>query len=566
MSDLTQTKRLFQRVDRRLRLASMARSSAIALFILAGLFAAGLLTARLSGTIPDVFSLQALAVLPVAALLLGVVFHRKPKTADLARLVDSFAGTKDLFLTTALLDKSPGEFHPLVVRDAETRAPSIVATDVIAWNWQRAVPRIGVVAAAILAAVWFLPQFDPFGKVAEAKQEEQRTKRLAEARKATEARRAQLRRAEEEDEKKSEADEAIENLKTALNNMKPKARQENFEKIQERQKNLGQEWKQMNDKLLKELMAQKPVTQQFGGTDQDKLQKWTKELQNGSKESLHKEIEELKEAIETLAKSEDPLERQEAQQKLRKKLEELSELAEKKLGSKPLSAAIQRAMEQLEMAKSEGLSTEALESLAESLDLTEQELEQIAQSAKDLKNLEQALKVCQMAKKLNDQDKLDGEQGQACKTLGDYEKLYEQLMAQGNMEGEGESDFNGPGMGRGGIAPEDDSTTSDFKNEKSEAQVTAGKILLTLKTKGKGDENTATKSYRDAIRDVRQGTSEAIQQERIPPGYHDGIKKYFDSLEKAAPAPPATKESRAAAVDPGAEESKPAPAAASEDK
>jgi hypothetical protein len=25
--------------------------------------------------------------------------------------------------------------------------------------------------------------------------------------------------------------------------------------------------------------------------------------------------------------------------------------------------------------------------------------------------------------------------------------------------------------------------------------------------------------------------SEAIMQEQIPPGYHDGIKKYFNSLE-----------------------------------
>jgi hypothetical protein len=32
------------------------------------------------------------------------------------------------------------------------------------------------------------------------------------------------------------------------------------------------------------------------------------------------------------------------------------------------------------------------------------------------------------------------------------------------------------------------------------------------------------------VREVKQGVSEAIQQEQVPPGYHDAIKKYFDTL------------------------------------
>src|SRR5438046_2519327 len=110
MSELPQTMRLFRRVEGRLRLAAWARSTVVALLVLAGLFAAGLLTARLTGAIPDVFSLQALAVLPAVAALAGFVFHRTPQHADVARAVDAHAGTKDLFLTTALVDRSPGEF------------------------------------------------------------------------------------------------------------------------------------------------------------------------------------------------------------------------------------------------------------------------------------------------------------------------------------------------------------------------------------------------------------------------------------------------------------------------
>ncbi len=32
------------------------------------------------------------------------------------------------------------------------------------------------------------------------------------------------------------------------------------------------------------------------------------------------------------------------------------------------------------------------------------------------------------------------------------------------------------------------------------------------------------------MRGVKQGVSEALQAEQVPPGYHDAIKKYFDTL------------------------------------
>jgi hypothetical protein len=38
------------------------------------------------------------------------------------------------------------------------------------------------------------------------------------------------------------------------------------------------------------------------------------------------------------------------------------------------------------------------------------------------------------------------------------------------------------------------------------------------------------------VRDVKQGLSEAILHEEIPPGYHEGIKGYFDSMSETPPA------------------------------
>src|SRR4029077_11683510 len=136
----------------------------------------------------------------------------------------------------------------------------------------------------------------------------------------------------------------------------------------------------------------------------------------------------------------------ELEQKIKKRMKELSDFASDKVNSKPLTAALQRAMKQLETAKMEGLDQESVDAADRSLDLTKLELKEIAQSAKDLKALEEALKVVQMAKQLNDQEKLDGEQSDAAQTIEEYAEFYSQLLADLGMA-EGEGDGDGEGLG-----------------------------------------------------------------------------------------------------------------------
>ena len=101
--------------------------------------------------------------------------------------------------------------------------------------------------------------------------------------------------------------------------------------------------------------------------------------------------------------------------------------------------------------------------------------------------------------------------------------------------------MGGPGIGEGGLAPEDDSIETGFKTERSKSAITAGKVLLMLKTKGLGERGDAETNYRSALRHVRQGVDEAILQEQIPPGYREGIKKYFDTFQNAPEKPHAKK-------------------------
>jgi len=103
---------------------------------------------------------------------------------------------------------------------------------------------------------------------------------------------------------------------------------------------------------------------------------------------------------------------------------------------------------------------------------------------------------------------------------------------QGN--GNGKAGQN-PGIGNGGTVGEDDTAKSDFKKEKDKVQLGAGKLLMEWKEEGVGETGQKASDYQQAVRAVKQGVSEAIRNEQVPPGYHSTIQKYFDRLpEKSA--------------------------------
>jgi hypothetical protein len=39
-------------------------------------------------------------------------------------------------------------------------------------------------------------------------------------------------------------------------------------------------------------------------------------------------------------------------------------------------------------------------------------------------------------------------------------------------------------------------------------------------------------NYKQIVGEIKQSLDDVITQEEIPPGYIEGIKKYFDTLEK----------------------------------
>ena len=78
--------------------------------------------------------------------------------------------THDLFLTASLIGHSLGEYQELVLKEAELRATSIVPHKVVPFRWQRDAVRMGATVAILASAVFWLPQWDPFGLHRQQKQ------------------------------------------------------------------------------------------------------------------------------------------------------------------------------------------------------------------------------------------------------------------------------------------------------------------------------------------------------------------------------------------------------------
>jgi hypothetical protein len=107
-------------------------------------------------------------------------------------------------------------------------------------------------------------------------------------------------------------------------------------------------------------------------------------------------------------------------------------------------------------------------------------------------------------------------------------------MGDSDSEGSGPG-LGGRGRGRGGNAPEKPDLDTEFITELSKSPVTKGKVLATQKSKGVSDKGDDRPRFRNPSPKSQQAVRRAIEQEQIPPGYHDSIKKYFKDLKDGAP-------------------------------
>jgi len=540
--------RLLQRVAARQRARSLGASWYRFALILAVVYAVLFLCSRLLGIIPDWFAPISLLTVAAGAGALAIGLYRRAALTDAARLVDTRMQTDDLFLTTALIASSAGRYKPLVLSQAEKAAPSVRPKLVVPFRWGAKARNAALVLSVLLAGIFLLPQLDPFGKEEQRQQDARRRERVEKARKATVMRLAVLKENDPASQLSREVARGMDQLKQSFDATKPDARQGNLKRIGEDQKRLGELWRKASEEKLKRATFEPFGDQRFGRGESEKTSQWREGMKKGDVSSLKNEIGELKREVDRLSQLPEGAEKGALEEQVRRRLDEMSEFLESEVNSQTLNAALARALDQLEAGGMEDLSAEALEGLQESLELSELELESVAQSMRDLDALERALDTLQLAERLNDLEPLDGEACKDCQEIADYAQMYREMLAGrcascgaklgedgvcpacgGRGVGEG---MKGPGTGKGGQAPESEGAETDFKTERSRSAISAGKMLLSTKSRGATDPGDASLDYK-YVEEIKQGTGEAILHEQVPPSYHEAIRNYFDTLETA---------------------------------
>ena len=546
MSQTPKSHRLLEGVKLRLTVRQFISRTVLVTLILSAVYLVLLLVGRLTGYFPEWFTPASVLIVPVVAALIAALLPNRPSESDAAHAVDEYGQTEDLFLTLLTLNQSTSEYKPLVLNSAEKVAPKINAEQVAPFHWENSWAWSTGALVALMLGAFFVPTLDPFGKVAEARQEEEQKKLLEATGDQTKKRKELLAQKKLDEENSEEVEKAVDSLKVGFQKMDKGDRKANLKRLNKHQKEIGEMFRKINSGELKSLFDKFDSEQKFGSLENQELfRQWQKQMQAGDAEEMKKEVGDLAEALKELAKTDDPVKKTNLEREIQKKLDELQDFSENKIGSKALTSALKRAQQQLEASEGKPLSKEAMESIKESLEVAQMEMELVAQSARDLKELEDALEAIAAAKQANAEGNLDGEMFDSELTMEDFAELYAQLtgqsgMGEGEGEGEGEGDgegdgdgLGGQGFGEGGEAPEDDSVETGFVNETSKSAIQKGKILLSMKTKGLSEAGEVEdEEYKRIVGEIQQSLDDVIDQEQIPPGYVDGIKKYFDTLDK----------------------------------
>ena len=534
-------------IRKRARIDSMVKRAYLWFLALSAVYIGVLFVSRLTGLVPDYFSSLAVLIPPILGIFLGLLLHRRYHMKEIARITDAKLGTKDLFFTSVLLDSAYGEYRPLLQEKAEIEAEKIKPDKIIEFRWFRQARNTLSILALLLLLSIFLPQLDPFGKKLLEKKRQENSSLLNKMDEEVKKRLELLKR-KSESKNSPEVAKTLDELKNAFNKMKVGEKKINVDKLKDMQKNINALLKNANDKKLQDMLGKKFSPQSFG-RNSEKLDKWRKELRNGDFSGLKKEIRELGEMAKKMSSMQDSTEKQKMADEMAKRMKELMEMNKSELGSKSVQMALETAMKELGMSDKEANGKEAMSAAANSAELAERELERLEEMMNDMESLESAAKAAQLAKMLNELDTLEKASGEGFQEIADYEKFYKELMKRrGEGEGEGEGDgygngngTGGHGTGKGGKPGENDSIKTDFKSEISKSKLQPGKTLMEWKTKQITDSGMVKEEYPESLKEVKQGVSEAIVKEQVPPGYHDAIKNYFGTLgtqkDKSTPPP-----------------------------
>ena len=463
---------------------------------------AGLVAAKLFGlTIPVHESVIGLATIVGIAGLLALVFPRQDILESAAE-VDERAGWKERLSSALAL---PALNHPMehaLVEDVREKLKQQKTSALFPLRAPRELKLTPVIAIAIAAVSYFVPQVDLLGYVARDKDKKKQKEEISLAIEKLEHRKKELEKNDRTMEKVKDAIKKIDALANELQKNPPPDRKDAIAQISK----LSDELQQLKDELGKNAaMAEKvqKAASEKGG-DSGELGKL---LREGRFAEAVQELAKMRNALQEGKLS--PAERE----KLRKQMESLAEKMQKDKSLNEMEKKLAEAMKGMQDGDEKGL-----DGLQKELGKMENELnesEQLAEALKDLENLTDAL-----AKGEGECPKC-GEKKGKCKCKGDG--------LEGDKKEDGEP---GDGLGEGkGTGPRPENPT-EFDTEKSKVKSKLGKgtYVGSYFMKGEPPKGEAATQYSEVERAYAEEAMDALNKQKIPALQRDYVRDYFDAI------------------------------------
>jgi len=462
---------------------------------------AGLVAAKLFGlTLPVRDSVLGLVAVVAASGLLALFFPQRD-LLETAADVDLRAGWKERLSSALAL---PALTHPMevaLVDDVREKLKEQTPSRLFPFRAPRELKFTPILAIAIAAVSYFVPQVDLLGYVARDKEKKKDKEEISLAIEKLEHRKKELEKNDKAMDKVKDAIKKIDALATELQKNPPPDRKEAIAQISK----LTDELKQLKDELSK------------GAALAEKLQKAAAD-KGGDTGELGKLFREGKfaEAVQELAKMRNALQEGKLspaeRDKRRKEMQALADqmAKDKQLGE--MEKKLAEAMKGLQDGDEKGL-----DGLQKELGKMESELseaEQLAEAMKDLENLSDAL-----AKGEGECPKC-GEKKGKCKCKGD------------GLEADLPAEEPGDGLGKGkglGSRPEN---PAEFDTEKSKVKSKLGKGTYVGSYFMKGDppKGEAATRYADVERAYAEEAMDALNKQKIPAAQRDYVRDYFDAI------------------------------------
>lgn len=520
MSDL---ERVLTAVQGRVRLAGMAGVAWRAWLVCAALLAALILVSRLLGVAPGWAHPAVLPIAAAVALLAGWLGGRAIDRRAAARLADARLGSDDLLLTASELPAAATGLGAVVQAQAAARCAAADPRAIVPWRpWRRVAWSAGIALLLLVATLW-LPQLDPFGRVRQQRLRDERLATAEAAQLAAEQRLAAVLAEQPEAEHSAAVEGALDDLLATLGE-RAADRAARLQALDAQRRAISAALERTDERALPE-QADRSL-QRVGGLDPASVAGLRQALSGGEAEQVKRALEQAAELAKRMPGM-DPAAKAAAQRELKQKLDELSRAL---AGGGAAAQAVQQALDRLAEAADPALAQAAMESLQAELELAEAAAEGLAQGGRDREALKQALETLRLAKacaQCQGGGEGEGESGKPG-SLADYKAMFQRLL-----DGEGGSGTGmGPnqGQGQGGVAEEDPAAKTDFTDERSRSQQTAGKIVASWQAPGAQERGSVVEAYRERLSAARREASDAVGGEDLPPAYREAVKRYFDDL------------------------------------